>query len=48
MISVILSEEIHRKSLGGSTLGSVLNAQRKIILEIMGNQEEIQKGRDLN
>ena len=29
MIGVILSEEIYRKSLGGSTLGSSLNAQSR-------------------
>ena len=29
VISVILSEETHRKSLGGSTLGSALNAQSR-------------------
>ena len=29
VIGVILSEETHRKSLGGSTLGSSLNAQSR-------------------
>ena len=29
IIDVILSEEIHMKTLGGSTSGSVLNAQSK-------------------
>ena len=29
VVSVILSEETHRKSLGGSTLGSDLNAQKE-------------------
>ena len=29
MIDVILSEETHRKTSGGSTLGSALNAQSR-------------------
>ena len=55
VISVILSEETHRKTLGGSTLGSYLNIQSegrrnesKIILEIVRNQEESQRERGLN
>ena len=37
VISVILSEEIHRKTLGGSTSGSALNAQSRGIMTERGN-----------
>ena len=37
MISVILSDETHRKSLGGSTLGSALNTQRRGRMTERGN-----------
>ena len=36
-ISVILSEETHRKNLGGSTSGSALNAQSRGITNERGN-----------
>ena len=55
VVGVILSEETCRKSIGGSTSGSALNAQRvgrwlreEIILEIMKNQEKSEMGRALN
>ena len=55
-INVILREKTHRKSLGGSTLGSSLNAQRTGRTTERGNnsrncdlnQEESQRGRGLN
>ena len=37
VISVILSEETHRKTLGGSTSGSALNAQRRDRMIERGN-----------
>ena len=37
VIGVILSEETHRKTLGGSTLGSNLNAQSRGITTERGN-----------
>ena len=37
VISVILSEETHKKTLGGSTLGSSLNAQSKGRMTKRGN-----------
>ena len=55
VINVILSEETCRKSSGGSTSRSALNAQSRakqlreeVILEIVENQEESQKGGGLN
>ena len=44
VISVILNKETHRKTLGGSTLGSVLNAQSRG----RTNERGSQRGRGLN
>ena len=55
VIGIILSEKIHRKTLGGSTSRSSLNAQteveqlrEEVIPKIVGNQEESQRGRGPN
>ena len=39
-IGVILSKETHKKSLGGSTLGSALNAQSRGRMTKRGNNSE--------
>ena len=54
VISVILSDETHRKTSGWYTLGSALNAQSRVwttkrgLSKIVGNQEESQRGGGLN